>query len=93
MLNGPVKVSLAGCFHFLVSFLDFYVCEKGENGKLNSDSLCSGPVDAHVSQKEYFKKVFGGAFHRVGVVLWRNTKCCFREKSLCNCRHLNHQST
>lgn len=93
MLNGPVKVSLAGCFHFLVSFLDFYVCEKGENGKLNSDSLCGGPVDAPVNQKEYFKKVFGGAFHRVGVVLWRNTKCCFREKSLCNCRHLNHQST
>lgn len=81
MLNGSVKVSLAGCFHFLVSFLEFYVFEKGENGKLNSDSLCGGPVDAPVSKKEYFKKVFGEhflelelllcgrAFHRVGACI------------------------
>ena len=73
MPNGPVKISLAGCLHFVVSFLDFYVCEKGENGKLNSDSLCGGPVDAPVNQKEYFKKVFERAFHRVGAcIMWRS---------------------
>ena len=56
MPNGPVKISLAGCLHFVVSFLDFYVCEKGENGKLNSDSLCGGPVRCTCKSKGIFQK-------------------------------------